>query len=156
MRCLLLALALLFSACGVKNYEFSEPKIIIVKSPKLKFADLGYVRHTDDAIELELFVAGKMVKKITINHLICVDEGCMGKTAFNAEYLNASYPESLLQNVILGRKIYDGENTLKTGSGFSQSVRTRDAEIEYAVSANAISFKDRKNKIIIQIKDTNQ
>lgn len=156
MKYLFVAFTLLFSACSVKNYEFSESKIIIIKSPKLKFADLGYVRHAKNAIELELFIAGKAVQKIAINHLICVDDGCMSKSGFNAEYLNPSYPESLLGDIILARKIYDGENMVKTDNGFTQNIKTEEVDVEYAVTSKKTSFKDRKNKIIIQIKDINQ
>jgi hypothetical protein len=144
---------LLFNACSIKNYEKTESKIIIIKSPQLKFADLGYVRNSDKAIELELFIAGKSVKKITLNHLICVDEGCMSKRAFNEAYLNAAYPNDLLQNIILGRKIYDGENSVKTADGFRQTIKTQDVDIDYSATSHLISFKDKKNRIIFKIKD---
>ena len=71
MKYILIAFALLFTACSTKNYEITQTKIIIIKSPKLKFADLGYIRNSDQSIELELFTAGKAIEKITVNHLIC-------------------------------------------------------------------------------------
>ena len=154
MKQILLVFMLLFSACSIKNYEQTQSKIIIIKSQKLKFADLGYVRNSDKAIELELFIAGKAIKKIAINHLVCVDEGCMSKSVFNEEYLNVAYPSDLLQNIILGRKIYAGQNSIKTADGFEQKIQTQDVDIEYRVTSNIISFKDRKNQIIFKIKDT--
>jgi len=154
MKYILIVLMLLFNACSIKNYEQTESKIIIIKSPQLRFADLGYIRNSDSSIELELFVAGKSVKKISINHLICVDSGCMSKSAFNEAYLNAAYPNDLLQNIILGRKIYAGENSVKTADGFEQIIQTQDVDIKYSVTTNLISFKDKKNRIIFKIKDT--
>jgi len=65
----------------------------------IKFSDIGYLRNSDDAIELELFIAGQVFQKIHINHLICVKEGCMSKRSFNEKYLNATYPENILQNI---------------------------------------------------------
>ena len=144
---------LLLNACSIKNYEQTQSKIIIIKSPQLKFADLGYIRNSDKAIELELFIAGKSVKKISINHLVCVDEGCMSKSAFNEEYLNAAYPNDLLQNIILGRKIYAGKNSVNIDDGFAQKIQTQDVDIEYSVTSAKISFKDTKNRIIFKIKD---
>ena len=144
---------LLLSACSIKNYEKTESKIIIIKSPQLKFADLGYVRNSDKAIELELFIAGKSVKKITVNHLVCVDEGCMSKSAFNKEYLHAAYPSDLLQNIILGRKIYAGKNSVNIDDGFAQKIQTQDVDINYSVTSQVISFKDKKNRIIFKIKE---
>ncbi len=153
MKYLFIAFALFFSACSIKNYEHTRAKIVTIKSPKLKFSDIGYVRHTDDAIELELFIAGHVYQRIHINHLICVNEGCMSKSSFNEEYLSASYPASLLQNVILGKKIYNGKNSLKKDDGFVQNIKTSDVNIKYSVNSQEIYFKDKTNHILIKIKE---
>ena len=156
MRYFLLVLVLVFGGCSVKNYERTQTKIIIIKSPKLKFADIGYVRNSDKSIELELFVAGKAIEKITINHLICTSEGCMSKSGFNADYLDASYPDNILQNIILGHKIYGGKNLVRKENGFEQYIKTKHVEIVYKVNSHAIYFNDKKNKIILKFKDTNE
>jgi len=154
MKYILITIILLFSACSVKNYERTQTKVIIIKSPKLKFADLGYIRNSDKAIEMELFVAGKSIEKITINHLICTSEGCMSKSGFNTDYLNASYPDDILQNILLARPIYDGKNRAKTEVGFEQHIEDENVNITYRVSSQVTYFKDRKNRIIFKIKDT--
>jgi hypothetical protein len=154
MKYLLIALVLLFSACSVKEYKQTQSKIIIIKSPKIKFADLGYIRNSEDSIELELFMAGKSIKKIAINHLVCVDEGCMSKSGFNKEYLNSSYPNDLMQNLLLSKPIYDGLGLEKTDDGFEQNIKNEDVDIRYKVDSKTTFFKDRKNKIIFKTKDT--
>ena len=155
MNYILLTIILLFSACSVKNYEHTQSKLIIIKSPKIKFADLGYIRNSGKAVELELFVAGKVIEKISVNHLICVSDGCMSKSRFNRDYLNTAYPETLFQNVLLGYKIYAGKNAVKMQDGFEQNIEDENVNITYRVSSNTIFFKDRKNKIIFKIKDVN-
>ena len=154
MKYLLIAFAILFTACSTKNYEITQTKIIIIKSPKLKFADLGYIRNSEKSIEMELFAAGKAIEKITINHLICVSEGCMTKGSFNKDYLNESYPSAILQNILLGHPIYDGKNRVQTSEGFEQKIEDENVNITYRVSSNVIFFKDTNNKIIFKIKDT--
>ncbi len=154
MKYLLIAFTLLFSACSTKNYEITKTKIIIIKSPKLKFADLGYIRNSDKSIELELFVAGKAVEKFTINHLVCTSEGCMSKSGFNADYLHASYPDDILQNILLARPLYDGKNRVQTLDGFEQNINNENVSITYKVTSKSTFFKDRKNNIIFKIKDT--
>jgi len=156
MKYFSLTFLLILSACSIKNYEHTEAKIIIIQSPKLKFADLGYLRYSDKMIELELFVVGKSVQKIEINHLICVNEGCMSRSAFNSEYLNTEYPNELLQNVLLGKAIYDGKAKLKTQNGFTQHIKTENIDIKYKVTKDIIFFKDKKNRIIFKIKNTNK
>jgi len=155
MKYILLILTIIFSACSVKNYEQVQSKIIIIKSSKLKFADLGYLRNTKNAIELELFVAGKVVEKFSINHLVCVSEGCMSKRNFNEKYLNAAYPDELLQNILLSKEIFDGKNRIKTLDGFEQNIENNDVNISYRVSTKSMEFKDRKNRIIFKIRDVN-
>ena len=147
--------ALLLSACSVKNYEHTQTKILILKSPKIKFADVAYLKNSAKHIELELFIAGQAVKKIEINHLICIDEGCMSKRGFNEEYLSKQYPDDILQNILLGRAIFDAKNRVQTQDGFEQHIKNIHVDIIYRVSLHVIYFKDRENNILIKIKDTN-
>jgi len=153
MRFLLLALLILLSACSTKTYEHTKSKVITIKTPKLKFSDLGYIKNTDEDISVELFTAGKMVQNIKIYYLICVNEGCMSKTAFNEEYLNASYPKDILENIILGKHIYNRRNFIKTHDGFEQYIKNDDVNIKYRVTENEIYFKDRRNSIMFKIRD---
>ncbi len=154
MKYFLLIFIIFFSACSTKNYEITKTKIIIIKSPQIKFSDLGYLRNSDDKIELELFMAGKAIEKITVNHLICVSDGCMTKSGFNEDYLNEAYPDDILQNILLARPIYEKQNLEKTADGFVQHIKTLHVDITYKVSSHVTFFKDRKNKIIFKIKDT--
>lgn len=154
MRYLLITFVLFFSACSIKEYKYTQSKVIIIKSPKIKFADLGFIRNSENAIELELFMAGKSIKKISINHLVCVDEGCMSKSGFNKDYLNSSYPSDLMQNILLSKPIYASTNLVKTDSGFSQHIKNEDVDIKYKVDNKTTFFKDMKNNIILKFKDT--
>jgi len=104
---------------------------------------------------MELFVAGKNVQNIEINYLICVDEGCMSKKAFNKRFLSEAYPEEILKNIILGYKIFHAQNLLKTAQGFEQKIENNRVNITYRVSQQEIYFKDKKNHILFKIKDIN-
>lgn len=154
MKYILLVFVLIFTACSSRSYDKTATKIIVIKSPKIKFADVGYLRNSDEEIELELFMAGKTIEKITVNHLICVSDGCMSKSGFNEDYLSSAYPEDTLQNILLARAIYDGKNMQKTADGFEQHVKDLHVDIIYRVGVHSVYFKDRKNRIIFKIKDT--
>jgi len=153
MKYFLIFFLFFFSACSFKNYEQTKSKIIIIKSPKIKFADIAYIRNTNNSIELELFVAGNAVESISINHLICTSKGCTTKSRFNTEYLHRSYPDDILQNILLGHSIYESQNKIKTQDGFEQDIKNENVDIIYKVRNNQIFFKDKKNKIIFKIKD---
>ena len=154
MKIFLLIVTLFLTACSIKNYKHTFSKIIIIKSPQIKFADLGYIRNSDSAVELELFVAGRAIQKITINHLICVNSGCLSKSGFNDDYLHSSYPKNILQNILLGKEIYNGKNRVKLEDGFEQTISSKDVTIKYKVTSSQIYFKDKKNRILFKIKDT--
>ena len=144
----------LFGGCSIKNYKHTKTKLLVIKSPKLKFADVGFIRNDANAVELELFSAGIEVQKITINHLVCVRDGCMSKSGFNKDYLNKSYPDDILQNIILAKPIFNNKNLLKNKDGFEQYIKNKDVDISYKVTKKSIYFKDKKNKILFKIKDT--
>jgi len=156
IKYLFIILILFFTACSTKEYKHIEPKIFILKTTKLKFADLAYLRHSGDTIELELFVAGKAMKRIYINNLLCIDEGCMRKSSFNKEYLYKEYPVELFEHVILGKKIYKGINLVYLNGGFEQKIESKDVAIMYRVDTKGVYFRDRKNNILIKLKDVKQ
>jgi len=154
MKYLLITLLLLLSACTLKQYDVTETKVIVLKTKMLKFADLGYLRHNGDALELELFVAGKSVFSVSIDYLICTDGGCMSKKAFNEAYLHKSYPDTLFEKVLLGLPIYNAQNYQIIKDGFEQKVLNDFVDISYRVTSKITYFKDRKNHILLKIKES--
>jgi hypothetical protein len=144
---------LLFGGCVVKVYQTSEPKLITLKTQQLRFNDLGFIRSEGEAVQAELFSAGQAVERFEINRLICVTKGCMSKSAFNAEYLYAGYPDDLMQNVLTGRPIFGGEGRVETEAGFEQHLKGKGHDILYRVEGGTIYFKDRVNGILIKIRD---
>lgn len=154
MKYLSLLLILLLSACSLKNYTQTQTKIITMKTKALKFSDLAYIRSSGDAIEIELFTVGESVFKASIEYLICTQDGCMSKSAFNERYLSSAYPDSLLQNILLGRPIYGAKNSEAIEGGFEQKIVSEDVDISYRVTPREIYFRDIKNKILFKIKES--
>jgi len=144
---------LLFGGCAAKPFVHSDAATIVLKSPKLKFADAGYLRSSEEMVALELFSAGQAVAKIEVGRLICVEgEGCMRKSSFNAEYLSARYPDTLMENILRSRPIYGGQNLRRSEHGFEQMIMDETVEIAYRVTPKQIYFRDRKNRVLIKIK----
>jgi hypothetical protein len=153
MRYILLAIALFFAGCSTTTYTKTQSKILIIKTKKFKFSDLAYIRNNGNSIQIEMFVAGKVIKRIEIQNFICVDEGCISKSSFNKEYLSKYYPDSFLQNIFQAKKIFKGKNTTLTPNGFTQNIKTKNVDIKYSVTPKQTYFKDKKNKILIKIKE---
>ncbi len=145
---------LLFSltACSIKTYEQSAPKLITFKTKKIKYHDLGFIRNTGDALQMELFTAGVPVFRADINHLICTKEGCISKSKFHDEHFEDDYNKNFFQEVILGKPIFDKKAYVKTKEGFEQIFKLEGQyNIIYRVRQDQIYFKDRHNKILIKI-----
>lgn len=143
---------LILSGCGARPFVQTDAATIILKTPKLRFADTGYIRSNSELVALELFSAGQAVGKITIGNLVCVEgEGCMRKNSFNAAYLNAAYPDALMENVLRSKPIYNGVALVKNAHGFEQNISKEKVDIRYKVTDRQIYFKDRKNSLLIKI-----
>ncbi|MDO9056106.1 MAG: hypothetical protein Q7U69_06115 [Sulfuricurvum sp.] len=152
-------LALFFTGCSTKHYRVSEPKLITLKTPKIKFADTGYIRHDETSVEVELFTAGVAVEKISIDSLVCVSSGCMSEEAFVKEYLYPDYPADTMRNIVLGKDIFAGRGKEEMCDGrLFQFIRNDEMDIIYRRGKGEIYFKDRLNSLIIRINDldTNQ
>lgn len=152
-------LALFFTGCSTKHYRVSEPKLITLKTPKIKFADTGYIRHDETSVEVELFTAGVAVEKISIDSLVCVSSGCMSEEAFVKEYLYPDYPADTMRNIVLGKDIFSGRGKEEMCDGrLFQFIRNDEMDIIYRRGKGEIYFKDRLNSLIIRINDldTNQ
>ena len=137
----------------MKEYKTSETKLITLKTKQLRFNDVGFIRNDGDAVQAELFSAGQAVERFEINRLVCVSRGCMTKAAFNADYLHEAYPETLMQNVLLGRPIFGGLGRRESEGGLLQQIEGKDYDIIYRVKRGETYFKDRRNKILVKIRD---
>ena len=146
-----LCLGAFISGCAPKTYEKNQSYFILIKTPLLKYADLGYIRSTSDEVRVDLFIAGQLIQSIEIDTLVCVNEGCLTKSAFNKDYLHESYPKNLLLNVLLGRPIFEKASFELTSLGFRQVLQSSEYNIEYKVENGEIFFKDSHNKLKIKI-----
>lgn len=147
-------IALLMGGCSVRHYTHSEPKLITIKSQKLKFSDMGYIRKDGDAVEVELFAAGNAVEKISIDRGVCVSAGCMSEERFTKEYLYELYPADTMRRVLLGQDIFAGKGKEEMCDGrLFQFVRNDEMDITYRRGGGEIHFRDRLNGLMIKISD---
>ncbi len=144
----------LLLGCAPKEYTINQSCLIVIKTPKLKYADLGYLRRNSDEVRADLFVAGQLVQSIEVSTLICVDDGCMRKSEFNKEYLHPAYPDDLLLDVLLARPIFEKASLQKTEGGFIQNIKSDEYNIVYKVEYGKTYFKDKQNRFLIKISKT--
>lgn len=149
-------LIFLIGGCGTKHYRVSEPKMITLKTPKIKFSDMGYVRYDEQSVEVELFTAGVAVEKISMDGEVCVSAGCMDEGKFVKEYLNSDYPSDTMRHIVMGKDIFLGQGKSEMCNGtLYQYIRNDEMDIVYRRKPTEIYFKDRLNGVLIKINDVN-
>lgn len=152
----ILLLAILLSGCATHRPLHKQSYIVLIKSPKIRFNDIGYIIQSDDAIELQLYSAGMCIERFSIGSLVCTQLMCISKARFNEEYLNSAYESKLLEHILRRRPIFDAKGLRRFEGGFEQQIRSRDYDITYRVTKNSIYFRDSKNKILIKLKKMEQ
>jgi len=122
---------IIFGGCATKT----TPVYTVIKTPQFKAADQGFIKEGFGYKKLIIYKAANEPLEITLrNSYICVNGGCMDKEKFMKKYMPKGYPTDFF-DMILSKKCPKGFYCKK--------------------SSNKILFKDRKNGILIMIKDLN-
>ena len=152
---LLLGTALFFYGCTGKIKK-EESAFIVLKTPSIKYADMGFIRDTTHRVNIEMYAAGQPLVSIEINALnICMSTfKCMDKKHFNEKMLYKLYPETLLENIFRAKPIFNGEGLSKTVEGFTQNIKKKNSyDITYSVISGQRIFRDTINNILIKVRE---
>ncbi len=150
----LVAVALI-NGCTTKEYAQQESIFIVFKTPLFKHADLGFMYENSEEMKIEIYSNGQAIMALEIGkENICMSLlECMDKKSFNTKVLSKYYPVDILSHVFRGKKIFNGQNIVKTRNGFTQKlVKTDEYNINYSVLNKQIIFRDTINDILIKVK----
>ncbi len=152
LRYVVLIFLLLFAGCSLKrDIKKSESYMVVIKMKNLRFSDAGFLKYGDNYTELQLFDVSAPVLDIKISDDICVNSHCFGKKEFNARFLSPFYPETLLENVLNKKPIFEKEGFQKNKSGFLQNIDKKNIRIKYIISSDKLYFKDFSNHFLIKL-----
>jgi len=142
----------LFSGCSKNYYEAPRASLIVIKSPKLKYADMGFIYRGKKQVKAQVYSSGKAVFTLTIGKRVCVDSNCMSEEQFYKNYLFADYPKGTLANIFLKKPIFNGEDLHKESGKWVQHIFNEDKfDIIYAFDSVSVRFRDKTNHILIKI-----
>jgi len=138
--------------------EIQKSTFIVMKTPVLRYADQGFVQKSSAATKVEIYSSGVAVMKLEITgSKVCNGSGlfsCMSKAEFNKRYLSASYPDSILEHIFRGEKIFSGVKLRAITGGFEQNIlKTGAYDIKYTVSKGNIVFRDSITGILIKVRE---
>jgi len=142
----------------IEEQKNSKSYRVTMKTKKFTFSDTGFLVTYSDSLNLNVLAMGKSVLdlKVKLNEDdACVGSLCNSKHGFNQSFLDGRYPDSFIQNILQKKPIFNGRNLTKTSTGFVQKIICDRFGIKYQVSKNSVYFKDKKNNILIKLKEIN-
>ncbi|EDM23187.1 hypothetical protein FE773_01660 [Caminibacter mediatlanticus TB-2] len=133
-----------FTACSTKT----TPIYTVIKSPKIKIADQGFLEKGVGYKKIVIYKAGMEPFSITIkNSFICINNKCQDKkNVINS--LNKQYPADFFDKILNQKPLEFLGKIRKINNGF---IQTKDAYL-YKVTKNKVLFKDKNAHILILIK----
>ncbi|WP_169779407.1 hypothetical protein [Campylobacter curvus] len=137
----------------VKNEppQRSQTFQVTIFSPLIKINDVGFLHSYKNGLNLQIYSSGVNTADIKIDDEICVNRACFSKTEFNEKFFLRPHYETIFQDVLQKKEIYDGKNLVRKACGFEQNISND--SIEYEVCDNLIKFIDTKNRIRIILKE---
>lgn len=129
----------LFTGCATKEYVQTQSAVIVFKTPNFKYSDAAFIRFSHSSVTLELYEASQATATLTVTPVsVCQNRLCMSAREFNQKYLHTSYPDNTLFNVL---------------NGFNISKELQKEDVSYSVDTKSVRFSDRKNGILIKIRN---
>ena len=145
---------LLLTGCSFKTpYKSSKPYYIVIKNSKMAVADTGFIKRDESRFNLQLFTAATPIFDLHVEKNVCLDYACMSKKSFNREFFGISHYENFVNDLFNLKPIYNRKNLKEQNSGFEQKIQTDEFDITYRVENGNLYFKDRKNRILIKLKE---
>ena len=151
---ILLVIILFLTGCSYKEpFLSSKPYYIVIKNSQIAVADTGFIKKDENRINLQLFSASTPIFDLHVKDDVCLDYVCMSKRSFNREFFGFSHYESFINELFNFKPIYDDKNLKKTELGFEQEIKTDEFNIVYKVDGENLYFKDKKNSVLIKLKE---
>lgn len=140
----------------IEEQKKSTSYKVTMKTKKFAFSDTGFLVKYTNSLHLNVLAMGKSVLDLKIKKSeddICVGSLCNTKHGFNQSFLVGSYPDNFIENVLQKKPIFSSKNLTKTSSGFVQQIISDSYEIKYQVTNKGLYFKDKKNNILIKLRE---
>ncbi|CAA6811167.1 MAG: Unknown protein [uncultured Sulfurovum sp.] len=153
---LIITLAFALTACTGKDAKKQESAFIVMKTEKIKFADMGFIYNSPSLLKVEVYAAGQPLVDLQIHdENICLSLlKCMDKKDFNKDVLVAEYPVTLLENIFRAKPIFSEKNLEKVEGGFQQKISKEGVyDISYSVVSGNRVFRDTISKILIKVRE---
>jgi len=154
---ILLSIMLIVGCTGKQliKKENQESAFIIIKTPTMRYADMGFIYKKSDLVKVEIYALGQPLMNLDINSMnVCLSTfKCMEKKDFNTKMLSSTYPDTILENIFRAKPIFNKKNLEENSNGFTQKIqKDKEYDITYSVKSDKRVFRDTINKIKIEVR----
>ena len=154
---ILLSIMLIVGCTGKQliKKENQESAFIIIKTPTMRYADMGFIYKKSDLVKVEIYALGQPLMNLDINSMnVCLSTfKCMEKKDFNTKMLSSTYPDTILENIFRAKPIFKKKNLEENSNGFTQKIqKDKEYDITYSVKSDKRVFRDTINKIKIEVR----
>ncbi|MEA1915182.1 MAG: hypothetical protein U9N30_07680 [Campylobacterota bacterium] len=96
-----------FAGCAQNQPQLTQSAKILIKTPSMKFYDVGFVSRFQNHTEVQIYSAGASILQLKIyKDRVCRDTfECQSLKEFNASNLHKSYAEDFLYQLFQQSKI---------------------------------------------------
>jgi hypothetical protein len=153
---LLFLIFFVMSGCAIKEPKEQQSKFILMKTEQIKFADMGFIASFENRVNVQIYASGQAVSALDIfENKICLSAfECMSKQDFYKKIFGVGYPDDTLENIFLGKPIFNGLNLEKSSNGFTQKILQENKyDISYSVVNGDIGFNDKMHNILIKVEN---
>ena len=154
-KLVIVGIALLWlNGCQEPRYTQSRSVYIAIRTPLLRYADMGFVETGKNGVRIQLYANGtaQTALELTTTQVCSGRFACMPKETFNARFLSVSYPRDLLEKILRAQPVMGEKNLKRTSRGFTQRItRKGKYAIDYRVLGKRVIFRDTINKILIRV-----
>lgn len=140
-------------SCTSNKPSVNKAFLLILKTEKFRFSDTAFIDYNSKKADIEGYFSGKVVLNLRFGSVVCVENVCMDKGEFNARYLHYTYYDNIFLDIVNKKRLEFEGSLEESKSGFVQMYKDDTKDITYKVKANEVFFRDKKNSIIIKIKE---
>jgi len=144
----------LFVGCSYKTpYASSQAYFAVIKNSKIALADTGFIKKDDNRLNLQLFSASSPIFDLHVKDDVCIGYTCLSRESFNSKFFGYKHYEDFVEELFNMQPIYNEQNLVSTKDGFEQNIKTENYDIVYKIENQNLYFKDKKNKVLIKLKE---
>lgn len=98
----LIFIIFVFAACSSRQVQISKSASILIKTPKVKFYDIGFINKFENYIQIQIYSVGNVILDLKLyKNQVCKSTfKCISNKQFNKEFFHESYENNFFKKLL--------------------------------------------------------